>query len=423
MKNKLPIALLVSFNLIFIKLSYGQLPATNFFYYANTGAAQMYNYNTTTGISTLNTISLPAGNIGLAVNNNFFAATPAMTYYTIVGSNFYYYNGSTWVNTGHTLSDPYAVNIGGAGPYIYCYSGFGGQVYRYNGTGAPVLVITLASSQGPYDVTGDASGNFFVMKTNAAPMSLKKYSSTGVLQATYTMTGFPAGTAGGGFAFINGKLYADISGVTVWGTISGTNITYGGPLTLSTSSGDLANWPLPIVPLPVELLSFSGKYNQEMRMNAVEWTTSVEVNNDYFSVEFSENGVEWNWLVDVTGAGNSNQEENYSIQHDSPFQTTYYRLKQTDMDGAYKYYDPITVARPLDDQITIYPNPATNVLNISAAKGIDSYQIYDEAGRIMMKSTNSTGLHQLDISFLQPGIYLFSGSANGETQHIRFIKN
>jgi len=321
------------------------------------------------------------------------------------------------------LSDAFAVNIGGAGPYIYCYSGFGGQVYRYNGTGPPVLVTTLASGQGPYDVTGDASGNFFVMKTNAAPMSLKKYSSTGVLLATYTMTGFPPGNAGGGFAFINGKLYADISGVTVWGTISGTNITYGGPLTLSTSSGDLANWPLPIVPLPIELVSFSGKYDQETRMNVIEWTTSVEVNNDYFSVEFSENGVEWNWLVNVPGAGNSNQLENYSIQHDAPFKTTYYRLKQTDIDGAYKYYDPITVTRPLDDQILIYPNPASSVLNISSAQGIDSYQIYDEAGKTLMKSTNNTGVHQVDISSLQPGIYLFSGSTNGETQHLRFIKN
>jgi hypothetical protein len=66
--------------------TYSQLPATNYFYYASTGSTTMYNYNTTTNTSTVNSIALPSGNIGLAVNNNFFAG-PTMTYWTQLRPN------------------------------------------------------------------------------------------------------------------------------------------------------------------------------------------------------------------------------------------------------------------------------------------------------------------------------------------------
>jgi hypothetical protein len=332
-----------------------------------------------------------------------------------------YYNGSTWVNTGHAAM---AVNMGGAGPYIYTYNGGTGQIYKYNGTGPATLLITLPGGLGPYDVTGDASGNFYVMKTNALPHTLSQYSPTGTLLTTYSMIGFPSGSAGGGFAFIGGKLYADISGTRVWGTISGTTITYGGVLTLSTSPGDLANWPLPIVPLPVELLSFNGSYNESIRKNSISWTTSAELNNDYFTLEFSENGYEWNWLTDISGAGNSNSAVNYSTDHDSPFKTTYYRLKQTDYDGGFKYYDPITVVRPESEtSIHLYPNPATHVLNIVAEQTIESYQISDETGKIVMQGSGQTDIHQLDISSIENGLYFFTTITNGEVNNSRFIKN
>src|SRR5687768_4134762 len=130
-----------------------QLPATNYFYYASSGSTTMYNYNTTTNTNSVNSIPLPSGNIGLAVNNNFFAG-PSMTFWTQLGGNFAYYNGSTWVNTGHAAM---AVNMGGAGPYIYTYNGSTGQIYKYNGTGPATLLVDLANGLGPYDVTGDAS--------------------------------------------------------------------------------------------------------------------------------------------------------------------------------------------------------------------------------------------------------------------------
>jgi len=395
-----------------------QLPVNNFFYYATTGTTQLYNFNTATNVSTLNTISLPATHIGLAVNNNFFAG-PTMTFWTIVGGTFHYYNGATWVNTGHLAQ---AVNMGGAGPFIYTYNGSTGQVYRYNGTGAATLVTTLGGSLGPYDLTGDALGNFFVMKTNAAPMTLRQFSPTGTLLATYNLIGFPTGTAGGGFAFISGRLYADISGTTVWGTISGTNIIYGGPLTVSTSVGDVANWPLSVIPLPVELLSFEGSYNESLRTNDIQWATSSEINNDYFSLEYSENGIEWFVLDEITGAGNSNELLEYNYQHASPFTLTYYRLKQTDYNGEFKYYNPILITRPENNLINIYPNPTSEIIYVSTDLNVENYSIMDGMGKVVHFDKGDNVKNGIEIRDLDNGMYTIYLYTKDQVFTNKFVK-
>lgn len=402
-------------------IMFGQLPDPNYFYYHNTGSTVFYNYNTTTNANTANTIALPSGNIGFAVNNNFFAGTPAMTYYTLVSGTYRYWNGTTWVNTGHTAG---AVNIGGAGPYMYAFNGASGQIYRYNGTGNAVLLVTLLIFGGPYDVTGDASGNFFIMRTTAAPHSLRQYSPAGALMNTYNMSGFPNGSAGGGFAFIGGKLYADISGVPVWGTISGTNITYNGPLTLSVVTGDFANWPLPINPLPVELLSWYGAYNTDTRKNELTWITASELNNDYFKIEFSRNATDWDLLTIVDGAGNSNEVTNYQIEHDSPYSDTYYRLTQVDGNGETKSYDWIIIHREIEEVMQIYPNPAADYFKIKSSLAFPYHvEIRDEKGVLHGNHVVTNEEDLIDISLLAGGVYVVVIGA--EKQHIKakLIKN
>lgn len=398
-----------------------QLPVNTFFYYATSSSTTMYNYNTATNVSTVNTIPLPGTHIGLAVNNNFFAGPP-MTFYTTVGGTFWYYNGSIWVNTGHTCS---AINIGGAGPYIYTYNGGTGQIYRYNGTANAILILTLPVFGGPYDVTGDASGNFFVMRTSAAPYWLKQYSPAGVLMATYNLVGYPVGSAGGGFAFINGKLYADVSGTPVWGTITGTTITYGGPLTLSVAPGDLANWPLSIVPLPVELVNFDGNFNDDTRMNDLRWSTSSETNNEYFTIEFSSDGINWEWLTNVDGAGNSNELNSYSTYHDSPYHTTYYKLTQTDFDGHSKEYDPISIEKNLETDLAfnVYPNPAQHIITIESGKQYNEYIITDETGRVVYQINHPGALQTIDITHFESGLYFITGNFEEGVKTAKFIKN
>lgn len=227
--------------LLISSILYGQLPTPGFVYYHS--GSEIYNLNTATNVSTLNTILLPPGAGGLAVNTNFYGAVPATTFYTTVGGTFWYYDGTTWVNSGHTSS---TVNIGGANTYMYGYEGFGGNVYRYDGTGPDVLILTLGGMVGPFDIVGDDAGNFFILNTTTS--TLTQYDPSGAVITVYTLVGFPTGTAGGGFAFYDGSFYASIDGVDMWGTITGTTITYTGPIALTVSPSDMASYPVSIVP-------------------------------------------------------------------------------------------------------------------------------------------------------------------------------
>ena len=174
--------------------------------------SNIYNYDVTLPISatnpSLNTITMPSGGGGLAVSNNLNAATPSPTFYTTVSGNYHYYDGTTWVNTGHSAGAGGAVNSGGGGNFLYNLVGFSGEVYKYDGTGNATLLLTVPgfNGGGPYDLVGDCDGGFYILRINASNPFLRKYSSTGTLVSSWPVTG-TSGSAGGGFAIVADSVY------------------------------------------------------------------------------------------------------------------------------------------------------------------------------------------------------------------------
>ncbi|MFH0865049.1 MAG: T9SS type A sorting domain-containing protein [Bacteroidota bacterium] len=101
----------------------------------------------------------------------------------------------------------------------------------------------------------------------------------------------------------------------------------------------LSNYANP--PLPIELVFFNAICNEENVK--LLWTTASETNNDFFSVERSSNAVDWENVLNVNGAGNSNQPLSYQAWDNEPLNVvSYYRLKQTDFDGSYAYSEIVT---------------------------------------------------------------------------------
>lgn len=99
-----------------------------------------------------------------------------------------------------------------------------------------------------------------------------------------------------------------------------------GPGGGTSNGGIIPNTP---TPLPIELISFEGvRDGDKVRLN---WSTATETNNDYFLVERSEDGIHFNSIGKVNGAGNSLSMKNYYLYDSNPFESiNYYRLKQTD---------------------------------------------------------------------------------------------
>ncbi|MFP4288832.1 MAG: hypothetical protein ACLFQS_06215 [Bacteroidales bacterium] len=95
-------------------------------------------------------------------------------------------------------------------------------------------------------------------------------------------------------------------------------------------------------PLPIELLYFKAKAVSGQVY--LEWGTATEINNDYFTIERSMDGINWEVITFETGAGNSNHTRHYSFTDQFPVDgISYYRLKQTDYDGKFEYFQPAAV--------------------------------------------------------------------------------
>ncbi len=164
--------------------------------------------------------------------------------------------------------------------------------------------------------------------------------------------------------------------------------------------------------LPVRLSNFSANLqpNNTVKIN---WQTSVEFNNDKFTIERSANGADWVSIAEVAGKGSINgAAQNYSAIDPAPLpQVSYYRLKQTDRNGQVFYSDIITVKFKSVQQISIFPNPAKDVITISGFIGVGmDLQFFNLSGQNVTKLTSieSNGLGKItfDVNRLNQGQYI-----------------
>ena len=190
---------------------------------------------------------------------------------------------------------------------------------------------------------------------------------------------------------------------------NGVAITTGQVIGSTTSTGNFGA----CVPLPIELLSFTGQ-SQGSR-NLLKWETASETNNDYFTVEKSQDAISFSPLDRVNGAGNSSHAINYSIYDNKPFNDlTYYRLKQTDYNGVYTYSTIIAVTNSLNETSinNIRPNPTSDNINFDlfmTIKGKITVQIIDFSGQIVHEETqdvtDGSSVMTVKMNDLSPGVY------------------
>lgn len=95
-------------------------------------------------------------------------------------------------------------------------------------------------------------------------------------------------------------------------------------------------------PLPVELLSFKAKYIS--KGVELKWSTASEINNDFFKIYKSLDGINYEFLTQVSGNGTTSQIHDYSIlDREITGKIIYYKLVQIDYDGIETKYDPVAV--------------------------------------------------------------------------------
>lgn len=143
--------------------------------------------------------------------------------------------------------------------------------------------------------------------------------------------------------------------------------------------------------LPIELLSFTAEAQGDMVK--IQWVTAAEINNDFFTVERSQNGEHFETLAVFEGAGSSSQTRSYQTFDRMPLQGwSYYRLRQTDFNGRYTYSKSVSVyiGKP-KPTVKIYPNPLSGSRLFIQIGDADSgspaqVEIMDASGRRVFSS-------------------------------------
>ncbi len=162
--------------------------------------------------------------------------------------------------------------------------------------------------------------------------------------------------------------------------------------------------------LPVKLTAF----NVSCVDNNVlcEWSTATEINNNYFTVERSDDGFNFEEIGRIQGAGNSNVNHNYRYLDDSPRSgVAYYKLKQTDFDNKFEYFDLRSTNCVSNQEVNIFPNPFNSFIEIEMQEESRSdytVEIKNYLGQVVFSKPIIKGTSNVKIELgeeLTKGIY------------------
>ncbi len=158
--------------------------------------------------------------------------------------------------------------------------------------------------------------------------------------------------------------------------------------------------------LPITFLFVQG--TSEHSENIITWATATELNNDYFIIERSIDGINFNPIGKVNGIVNTSSINTYSFIDKSPSEKSYYRLKQIDTDGNYSYSEIILIING-QTGIEIYPNPNQGSFYVRFESPYQSYNldiINTEGKSVITKSGIENVSGELEIAGLPKGLYV-----------------
>ncbi len=180
--------------------------------------------------------------------------------------------------------------------------------------------------------------------------------------------------------------------------------------------------------IPVELMSFKAFVKNNA--NALTWVTASERSNAAFDIERSNNGLDFQVIGTVKGAGTSAKVTTYNFSDDAPLPVSYYRLRQIDFDGKETPSKILTVTRTGAGKVVLnklYPSVAHDVLTLDMTlNGATIVSIYDASGRLVVSKqlgdVSGAIIEPLNINGLANGVYMLNVQSGGVRLMQRFVK-
>jgi hypothetical protein len=214
--------------------------------------------------------------------------------------------------------------------------------------------------------------------------------------------------------------------LTLAGSVTGTAGINGGTLTnpqINRTALSLANLnntffvgSTNIATLPIRLLSFDARAQDGIVY--LDWSTGEEINNDHFTIKRSPDALVWTDLQTIPGSGTTNTITHYRAQDPNPLAgTSFYRIRQTDYDGAFWISMVRSVSLNAVKGLRIFPNPATDYVQIESGSSLPlSVRVYDPSGQwINLPQRYENNQCTLMVSGLAAGTYflqIYQGGRN-----------
>lgn len=384
---------------------------------SGTNNANFQWYTTPTGGTSFNTgnsyVITPAIPMGTTATQTFYVEDPTEITGTVGPTAFVGTDQSFWSG-----------NLGNIGQYFTT-----NQNLKINSVQIPIIITSNSGS--PMNI----SFNYTVLRDNGSALSVPITGTTNTVSVpgtTSTMTMFTFNTAinitqamaladGPNFLLrITGKTSSYGDGAFRVGVSNGGAYPY--VSSLGTGIGDITfgyvygkqngqygglyNWAISTVTTcsrtPVRAISncvtpvtWTSFYLVPQDDNSCKlvWSTADETNNEYFAIERSVDGINFETIATISGAGNRDIASNYFYVDNTPLSgTSYYRITQHDFDGKFSS----TAMRPYSSlgliEVTTYPNPFQNntTLLVSGADAATySYTLYSVNGQLVEQGSGT----------------------------------
>ncbi len=380
------------------------------------------NYLWSTGAATPTITAGTAGNYSVTVSNNCSSATDVMT--LTIG-------GGVTVNLGGNqnlcIEDVNVLNAFNADAISYLWSdGSTEPTFTVTETGVYSVTVTGNCGSGTDEVCivlescdsacDDMEITQIVDCTTTLPNTYQVYASVAGGTPPYTVSGDYSGVIGqDDVVFLFGPLPFNSFYLIDITDANGCVRSILGKPVCST--------------LPISLIEFNGRTQEST--NLLWWQTAAEVNNAYFTLQRSSDGVNFSPITTLAGAGNSSTVRYYEFTDEKPLSgANYYRLHQTDFDGQSQIVGTILLTRHAANStapITVLPTVTKNdvtVLFNNTASANARLQLFDTAGRLIAAKSLQPGTQTVSFELRDypAGLYLLRYQSEREIYSVKVVK-
>lgn len=175
----------------------------------------------------------------------------------------------------------------------------------------------------------------------------------------------------------------------------------------------------PDIVLPVTLSDFNIECTNNQ--NVIEWETESEINNQFFFIEYSEDGKNWEILDSINGKGTTSETSNYYYVHrNKNTEISYYKVTQVDYDGKQEQLFIVSSnCQSENKEIALYPNPSKkefyiNLEETNSNKNIE-VKVYSTSGNlIIVRKLNNKSLIRINHNLSSGNYQVLVKDSKGE---------